>query len=171
MIVGLLGVVFVAVPGILGTLVGLFSGISSDSSAQSRTGSYALAWEFISRSPVFGRGLQTFLPEYHILDNQYLLATIETGVVGVLALLAVFITGVRCARAVRKRSTDTDTRQLAQAVAASVAAGGTSFALFDALSFSQTACMVFLMLGVTGALHRLHPAGPTPAVVGAAPTG
>ncbi|HST64960.1 MAG TPA: O-antigen ligase family protein [Mycobacteriales bacterium] len=65
-----LALVFVAVPGMLGTLFGLFSGIGSDSSAQSRTGSYALAATFIERAPVFGRGFQTFLPEYRILDNQ-----------------------------------------------------------------------------------------------------
>lgn len=155
----LLGLVFVAVPGILGTLVGLFSGISSDSSAQSRTGSYTLAWEYISRAPLFGRGFQTFLPAYHILDNEYLLATIEIGFVGLATLLALFITGVTTAWRSRKLSSDPTTRQLAQALAASVAAGGASFALFDALSFGQLTNLIMLVLGAIGALYRLQVAG------------
>jgi O-antigen ligase len=164
-ITGLMAVMFVAVPGILGTLAGLFSGISSDSSAQSRTGAYSTAWEFISRSPVVGRGFQTFLPAYHILDNQYLLSAIEIGFAGLLVLLAFFVTGVVCARGVRRASTDTGTRQLAQALAASMAAGGASFALFDALSFPQTACMVFLVAGTIGALRRLEHDGESTVVV------
>ena len=48
--------VYVAIPGMLGTLTRLFTGISDDGSALSRTDSYSLAWDFISRAPVFGEG-------------------------------------------------------------------------------------------------------------------
>jgi O-antigen ligase len=154
--------IFVVVPGMLGTLVGLFSGIGSDTSAQSRTGSYALAWEFISHKPVLGRGFQTFLPEYRILDNQLLLSTIETGFLGFLALLMLFASGIVAARRARKLSSDEPGRQLAQALLASLAAGLASFALFDALSFPQVANLVMLMLGVAGALYRLQRAGNLP---------
>jgi polysaccharide biosynthesis protein PslJ len=160
-IVVLLSAAFVAVPGIIGTLFGLFTGIGGDSSAQSRTGSYTLAWEFISRAPVFGRGFQTFLPQYRILDNQYLLSTIETGIVGVAALLALFATGFVTARKVRKLARDEPTRLLAQAIAASILAGAASFALFDALSFPQVANLVMLMVGIAGAAYRLQVDGDT----------
>ena len=86
---------FVLAPGVLGTLQGLFVNISNDSSAASRTDSYGIAWDFIERHPVTGRGYGTFLPSYRILDNQYLLSMIEIGFLGLVALLLVFLT---CAR-------------------------------------------------------------------------
>ena len=156
---GLASIMFVAVPGIIGTLVGLFSGISSDTSAQSRTGSYAIAWEFISRAPLFGRGFQTFLPEYHILDNQFLLSTIETGFAGLLAIVGLFLTGIVTARRGRRMTADPEARHLGQALAASIAAGAASFALFDALSFPQVGSLVMLVIGMIGAYYRLRQVG------------
>ena len=154
-LVGLFAVVYVTVPGLLGTLKGLFGGISSDSSALSRTGSYQLAGQFIARAPVTGRGFSTFLPSYRILDNQYLGILIELGVVGLAAVLLLFLSGVLTARAVRQDSRDPVTRQLAQSVAASIAAGCLSFALFDAFSFPMVSGLMFLMLGLAGALREL----------------
>lgn len=153
--VAALPVIYISAPGLLGTLRNLFTGIGSDSSALSRTGSYQLAGEFISRAPIFGRGFGTFLPEYRILDNQYLLTTIETGLVGVLALLGLFVTGFISSRQIRRWSTDSVTRDLAQSLAAALATGGVSFALFDTLSFPMAASLVFLLLGCAGALRRL----------------
>jgi O-antigen ligase len=152
---GLLAFVYVAVPGMLGTLASLFTQIGTDSSAASRTGSYTLAMEFIAQSPVFGRGFATFLPEYRILDNQFLGTTIEMGVVGLLALLGLLGTSVWTAWRVRKGSADGTSRQLAQALLASLAAGSASFAFFDAFSFPMVAGLTFLILGTVGALRRL----------------
>lgn len=179
-IAGLMVVVFVTIPGMLGTLVGLFSGIGNDSSALSRTGSYALAWDFITRTPFVGRGFQTFLPVYRILDNQYLLITIEAGVIGLGTLLWLFGSGVRTGLRVRRRSTDPQVRGLAQALAASIAAGAFGFVLFDAFSFPQLSALVFLVLGAAEGLHRLQvlehsrsaePAAGVPATAGAPPGG
>lgn len=151
----LFGLLFVSVPGLLGTLSGLFTGISGDSSAQSRTDSYALATEFITRRPIFGRGFLTFLPQYRILDNQYLGLAIETGVVGVAALLALFFSGILIGQSIRRRNVDAAARSLANALAASVASAAASFALFDAFSFPMAATMVFFMLGCIAAIDRL----------------
>jgi polysaccharide biosynthesis protein PslJ len=147
---------YVTVPGMLGTIIGLFTGISGDDSAKSRTDSYSLAWQFISHQPIFGRGFYTFLPEYRILDNQYLATLIEMGVVGLIAVLALFCTGIRVAVLNRKRSWDVQDRLLSQALLASIAAGGVSFAFFDALAFPMVAGLVFLLLGVIGSQHRLN---------------
>ena len=160
------GVVFIAVPGLLGTLKGSFTGVSSDSSALSRTGSYQIAGQYIARAPVTGRGFSTFLPAYRILDNQYLGILIELGVVGLLAVLALFAVGCITARQVRRRSADVETRQLAQALAASVAAGALSFALFDAFSFPMVSGLMFLVLGLTGALCTLQSREHRPSVPG-----
>lgn len=152
----LLAVVYVSVPGLLGTFKGLFTGFTGDSSTLSRTGSYTLAGQFISKSPLFGRGFATFLPSYRILDNQYLGTTIEMGFFGLTALLSVFAIGVLVGIRTRLKATDQETRHLAQSLAASVGAAGLSFATFDALSFPMVPGLLFLILGCTGALWRLE---------------
>ena len=83
--------VFLTVPGMLGSMVGLFSSAEGDPSISSRTDSYALAWTFFERSPLFGRGFATFIPRYRIFDNQYLLSLIEVGAIGFLALSACWL--------------------------------------------------------------------------------
>jgi polysaccharide biosynthesis protein PslJ len=161
-LVGLLGFLYVFVPGLLGTLTGLFTGIVNDTSAESRTDSYGLAGQFISHSPLVGRGFFTFLPSYRILDNQYLLLLIETGVLGATALLVLFITGIASAIRARQRLNDPVDRQLAQVLMASVASVSVSFALFDAFSFPMVPSLVFLLLGCTAALVRMAPPAPKP---------
>lgn len=148
-------VVYLTIPGMLGSLLGLFTGISGDSSAQSRTGSYAIAGEFISRSPMFGRGFQTFLPSYRILDNQYLGMLIEIGVVGVLAFLVLIVTAMKAARDTRRHASSETIRQLGQGLLGAVAAGAVTLALFDALSFPMSAGMFFLVLGLAGGARRV----------------
>ena len=169
---GSLAVVFLSVPGLLGTVTGLFTGIGDDSSAQSRTGSYAIATEFIERSPLFGRGFSTFLPKYRILDNQYLCLAIEVGLVGLVAVLALFVVGALCARRMRVIGRDERTRQLGQALAASICAGAAGLALYDGFGFPMATGTHFLMLGLAGAglrLARLEAAAAGPAEASARP--
>jgi O-antigen ligase len=149
------GVMFILLPGFLGALAGLFTGISSDSSALSRTDSYAFALSYVERSPFFGRGLGTFLPRYRILDNAYLGGLIELGLFGVSALLALFVVGAVTAHRLR-HVTSTSGVSIGPAIAASIAAGATSFALFDALSFPMAAGMLILMVGLAAAARRLN---------------
>lgn len=146
---------FVLVPGFLGTITRLFTGITRDSSALSRTDSYALAWDFVERAPITGRGFLTFLPQYRILDNQYLGMLIDTGILGLLALVGLFTTGGVVALRCRKRCSDAETRSLALSLAASVAAAAVSFAFFDAFSFPLLAGLTFLVLGLVGGLYHL----------------
>ena len=151
--------VYVLVPGMLGTVTGLFLTIGNDTSARSRTDSYGLAAAFVSRAPLVGRGFSTFLPDYRILDNQYLGLLIEAGIIGLLALLVLLITALSTAMKVRRRSRDPSTRHLAQALFASLAAGSVGLALFDAFSFPMVPGLLFLMLGIVASLGRLHMAG------------
>lgn len=150
------GGLFMLVPGLLGSLMGMFTGIGNDSSAQSRSGSYGLALEFVERSPVIGRGLFTFLPRYRILDNQYLSLLIEMGVVGLVVVLGLILTAAGCARAVRQRARDPYNSQIGQALVASIIAGASGLALFDGFSFPMSAGLFFLMLGLAGAAWRLQ---------------
>ena len=147
--------VFLTVPGMLGTFAGMFAGISNDGSALSRVGSYTLAGEFISRSPWFGRGYSTFLPKYRILDNQYLGLLIEIGFVGLAAFLALLLTAIVCARSSRSVATDATTQQLGQALAASIASGSVGLAFYDGLGFPTAAATLFLVVGLAGCSWKL----------------
>ena len=166
-----LGLVYLTIPGLLGTLRNLFTGLFSDSSTTSRTDSYSEVGQFVAERPVFGRGFGTFLPSYHIVDNQYLVMLISTGVLGTVAFLLVFLVGIFTARGVRRRSSSPATRGLAQSLAASVAVAAAASATFDALSFPMAAGTMFLVLGCVGAMWRLYvvapEAGSVPAGAGA----
>lgn len=154
--VGLIGILlFVSVPGLLGTVVGLFTGIANDTSARSRTDSYAIAADFIARAPLFGRGLGTFLPRYRILDNQLLGIVVELGFVGLVAFLALVGTGVWTMVLLRRRVKDEHARALAQAVIASALVSLSGLALYDGFAFPMATGTFFLVLGISGALWRL----------------
>ena len=150
----------IALRGFLGTVLSLFGGVGGDSSTASRLDSYSVAWSFITRDPVFGRGTGTFLPEYWILDNQYLGSLIEIGVVGLACMLLLFQSGIRTGWQLRRHMAVPDTHapsisRLGPVLSASIAAGAVSFAFFDAFSFPMVASLLFLMLGCAGALRRL----------------
>jgi O-antigen ligase len=144
------------VHGLVGTITGLFSAIGTDSSTESRTKAYSAAGSYIAQHPWLGRGLGTFLPQtYFYIDNQYLTSLVETGIIGLLALLALLLTGWTTARAARRMTADPEARHLAQCLAACAAVATVSFATYDALSFSRAAGLTFLLLGCAGALWRL----------------
>jgi hypothetical protein len=149
-------VVRLSVPGLIGTLRGLFTGIGSDPSAGSRTGSYDVVGTYVAQRPLFGRGFNTFLPSYHILDNQYLLTLIDTGVVGLLAMLSLFGAAFLCAASAATRwPVHSEQRSMARAVAAGVAAAAVGFATFDALSFPMCSALAAFVAGVGFRLRLL----------------
>lgn len=156
-IVGAAGAVgiFLLVPGMLGTITGMFSGLSSNPTTTSRTGSYELGLSFIERAPLFGRGFMTFLPPYRVIDNQYLGLLIDTGLVGALSVLALFVTGVATALVARRRTASEELRSLAAALAAGISGIALSFAFFDALTFPTIAGVTALSLGLVDTLWRI----------------
>lgn len=156
----LVAIVALAHPGFLRTFLNLFAGASTDPSILSRTNSYAIAWSFIERAPLFGRGMGTFLPEYQILDNQYLGSLIELGVVGLTCMLLLFLAGGVTAWKLREPMAMPEglapaASKLGPALAAAIAAGCAGFAFFDAWSFPWVPSILFLLLGCVGALRRL----------------
>ena len=88
-------------------------------------------------------------------DDQYLNSAIELGLVGVAAIIALFVTGWWSARNVRRRSADPEIRHLGQCMAASCAVMLIVYGAFDALYFPMAAGITFLMLGCLAALWRL----------------
>ncbi len=147
--------VYLSVPGLLGTIGRLFTGVTDDSSVQSRTGSYDIAFDFIDRSPFLGRGFGTFLPKYWILDNGYLGLLIEGGIIGLAALTALIVAALVVARKARSYAADPFDREVSQALFASIAAGASGLAFFDTFGFPQSAGCFFLVLGLAGSTWRL----------------
>ncbi len=148
-------VIYVLVPGMIGTVRYLFLNLGQEPSSSSRTGSYVVATGFIERSPFFGRGFGTFLPQYRILDNQLLLTAIELGIVGLAALLGLFATALVATWRARLRQSSRLYGQLGHALFTSILAGAVMTAFFDDLSFRMSGGTIFLVLGLCGAYWRL----------------
>lgn len=168
LLVGLVGLLaaFLIAPKFVDSIVGLFAGADEDPSIASRTDSFSLAFEFIAQNPFFGRGLGTFLPKYRIFDNQYLLLLVTIGIVGALAFVAVGITAAVAMLRLRRRVHDAGTRDLTVALVASICAGFTCLFMFDAFAFPMSMGTLFFVLGLAGALRRIHQSERFPSMQG-----
>jgi O-antigen ligase len=148
------GVVAIAIPGMLSTITSLFLGASSDPSTQSRTNALSRVPDFMASSPWLGSGFGTFLPRYYIFDNQWVMLLVEVGIVGTLAFASTLFSAVWSSYRARLGADD-QFRSLCSAMAASVIALGTAYSLFDALAFPMSAGLLFLALGLCGALLKI----------------
>lgn len=144
----------VTMPGLLGTL---FSGFThQDDSIKGRTDDYAVIGTYIDRSPFVGTGFGSFIPKtFIILDNQYLGTTVELGYIGAVVLVVMMIVGFSSARGIVRRAPDAATRSLGVSLSASILVLAVTFATFDGLGFPIAAALLFLLLGVIGALWRV----------------
>lgn len=155
----------VAFPGLGGTILSLITQADGDPSIAHRFFDYTYLVPFIQGSPVFGRGIHTFIPNhsydpllagYPYIDNQYLMTLVDTGFVGLCALVGVFAVGLTLAFWSIGRSRNAAERDLAASLAAAITVAALNFATFDALSFPTAAGLTFLMIGCAGALWRLQ---------------
>ena len=156
-----------AVPGLIGTLRAMLFNPGADPSLGSRETARDHAIGFVLQRPLLGRGFQTFVPtRYEFLDNQVLLSAVETGLVGLLALLAIpLVTTWQVGDARRHSGRDGD-RDLAQALLACVLVGHVTWLTFDGLSFATSRSLALFTAGAAAALWRivrLEPSGPAPA--------
>ncbi len=140
------------VPGLLGTVRSLFRDVGTDPSIAGRTDDYAAIPGLMQGHWWLGRGTGTFLPDvYFFLDNQFLAALLQGGIVGLTAFIALFVVGLGIARGVRRRTPDPALRSEAQALAGTIAALAAASVVFDALAFRQSAFLLFLAIGCAGA--------------------
>lgn len=149
-----------AFPGLLGTLRSMFVYAGDDPSIEGRTEDFPLVLEYFRDDPWFGRGLGTFIPsEFFYLDNQYFGTLLTTGLLGLAALVLLFVVAISTGRGVYHHATDPSARSLGQALAASTAVAAVTWATYDGLGFRIGALFTFVLIGATGALWRLEVGG------------
>jgi hypothetical protein len=165
-IVATAGVTWIAAPRLAASLWDVVFGNAATASIASRTVDYEPVLGYVARSPVLGRGFGTFDPgAFFVLDNTYLRLLVEVGVVGAAVFAGLIVAGIRSARSARSRCADPATRDLAQALAASLLVLGIAAGTYGLLGFQLGTGSLFLLLGCAGALARIVPApagGPGP---------
>lgn len=142
-------------PGLIGTFWSLFANAGSDDSVRWRTHDYSAALVEISRHPWLGRGLGTwYAPKYLVFDNEYLLTLVQTGIIGLVTFVALFLAGMYAALRSRYLSADPNTRDLGLTLTACLVVPLIGAATFDLRSFHAVTGLSFLLVGATGALLR-----------------
>jgi O-antigen ligase len=145
-----------AVPGLVGTLIALFTNLLVDDSVTGRTGDFPVVSEIYQEHPWLGRGYSTFLPRYYrILDNQVFGLLLELGLIGLLAALLTYTIGFTSARRVRRDAQTAEQRHLGLAMSASILGLAVSLLTYDAWGFPIATGVTFLLLGMIGAAWRL----------------
>jgi len=116
----------------------------------------------VSTKPFLGLGYGTRVIDgpkanARILDNQWLGTLLETGVVGVVAWVWLFVVFLRRMRsAAREARDDADGGLLFVALTASAASIALGMLLFDALGFVQIAFLTFIVMALGCVLLRLR---------------
>jgi O-antigen ligase len=120
----------------------------------------ALSSEFMP-NPLLGEGFLTRVPvptelaarNGPILDNQWLGVLLETGLLGAIALVWLFVSSVR-KLAHESRKDDSLRGWLLVAIAASITAYGVGMLTYDSFSFIQVTFLLFIVMGVGSVVLR-----------------
>lgn len=175
MLIPMIIVAQIAMPGTLGTFKAVLfpengSLISEqEGGAGSGTGRVADLGPSLNEwahHPLFGQGFGTRLTSpddkfqnAQILDDEWLSTLLELGLVGTLALLWMYVRGIRLLGRRAKRDTSPD-GWLLTALASGLTAFGVGMLTYDGFSFIQVTVISFILLGLGGAALRLM--GPAP---------
>lgn len=163
---GLLVLLVFAMPGLLGTLFGLFGDWDNDASVQGRDEDWEMIMErgWLDGHWILGRGQGTFIPtEYTWLDNQWLQQLVGGGIVGVAALASLHLAAIVLSAIAYRRATQPADRHLcACLIAAQMVAIAVGFT-FDSLGFRTYAFFIAILAGAAGAMWRIttNPQGAT----------
>ena len=129
-----------------------------------RLADLAPSFREFEQKPLFGQGFGTRIvggerDNSLLLDNQWLATLLETGLIGALALLWLFLDFLRAAGRAARR--DRSARgSLLVAIAASVSAYGVGMLAYDAFSFIQVTFVFFVLLGLGVSLLALGDGAP-----------
>ena len=143
----------VVAPRLFDTIVKLFTGASQDNSVLSRTGKYSLVGTAFRESPWLGHGFaNNILSGGLYLDNQWLQAIIEGGVIGFGAMVLLVVGGVVAAtyglRGAKVSANSAEQRDLIFALCGSFTAVVVSAATFDEFFFGQSYLLFFLVFAL-----------------------
>jgi len=151
-----LAAVAVAKPSLARTLFDLFAGASQDDSITSRTERYGMVGYYFSQRPWFGRGSGTWVsPQYHFLDNSWLVTALTNGIVGAAALAGLFITGIVLASIALKRATNAEDKHLCATLIASQLISIFATATYDSFYFTTGAVIIVFSTGLCATAWRL----------------
>lgn len=153
--IGMGGLIVFTIPGMFGTIRGLFQGISSEPSSVSRIDSVGDALTIALRNPYFGQGLSALGPTEIILDNQFLLLLVELGFIGLATFIVLVLVAMSTGWRLARQHRSSYWTSIGPAVSASLASGVCTFLFFDGLSFAIAAGFLFLMIGVAGSMPRI----------------
>ncbi|MEO3853612.1 O-antigen ligase family protein [Acrocarpospora sp. B8E8] len=143
------------VPGLVSAIWGLFANFGSDDSIRYRLHDYAIAGHEITKHFWLGRGVSTwYAPKHQVFDNQYILSTLEAGVIGVASIVAMFVVAMYSGLRARFLSADPATRDLGLTLTACLVVPLIGAATFDLLSFATVTGLSFLLIGAAGSLLR-----------------
>jgi O-antigen ligase len=160
-------VLLAAVPGMFGTWRTLIAGAGDDPSIQTRLEDQEMIRSLVASHPVTGIGFGTFTPvEYIVVDNQYYVTAVESGVPGLMLLILLLIMPAVAVWRVMRSTRDRDEAQLAAALLGGVMVAAVSLATFDGFAFRMFFGVLVVLIGFSGALWRLHwHAGASPAAL------
>ena len=149
----------VARPALVKTFLSLFDDPSSNPAFTVRQARYPLVWYYVGERPWLGRGTGTYLyPQYQILDNQWLAFLISNGILGVIAMAVMHLTGIVAALLARRRATTDEIRHLCAVLVSTQVIALLVAGTYDSMSFLTYATLVALTLGLCGTVWRLsHP--------------
>jgi hypothetical protein len=145
----------ILVPGVFGLIGKLFTGKEGAGSLQTRGDATTVGLNMIGDKPWFGHGFAVDSGSPVIIDNQYLVTGVEQGILGLVAMLTVIFSGIGAARRARRASIDPETRDLAQSIVALIAAVALGGFGLNILLFPICAGLLFMGVGMAGALLRI----------------
>lgn len=164
---------WLAIPGLVGTLSSMFTNHEVDDSIQARIERLPRIIEVIRERPWLGRGEGTFnVEEYFLIDNGFYVKIMETGIVGTTAWATLLAIGIYMGLAVSHQPGATEEiAHLGRAIAAGILAVAISFFTFDAGTYRILMGTLFLLIGGAGALWRLTAAQPSATLATSPSTG
>lgn len=150
-------VMWASVPGLIGTIRGMFTNAEHDPSVIARKERVPIVMDYIGQQPWLGHGFGTFsVEEYLLVDNEFFVTAISTGIIGLAAFVGLILTGIVLGLLVRMIAADDETQHLGQAIAGSLAGLLVCLYTFDAFHYRIFTAVMFLLLGVAGVLWRLE---------------
>jgi hypothetical protein len=153
------------VDGLVGTIRSLFSQAENDPSIQARIDRFPRVMELVADHPWFGRGFGTFtIQDGFLLDNEVQGTLITMGLLG-LACLILFLLFVVAAAWRTGRGKSPDERIAGAALAATILGLSISSYTFDAFYYQILTNLLYLCIGMAGALWRVTAESNAPARV------